>query len=119
MKIIRVGLVMCVFGAAAAAQESPMQFDESVVGKIAVLQNGHVSFDGKAVTIEQLRAKLSQLRARNGVVWYYREAAQKEPPAIADQVIQAIIDKKLPVSLSTKPDFSTVVSSDGSVKPRR
>jgi len=98
------------------AQEKPP--DETIVGQIAVLQNGGVSFDGHPVSIDQLRAKLSQLKARNGVVWYYREAGRKEPPAISDKVVDAIINYRLPVLLSDKPDYSTVVLPDRTVKPR-
>ena len=100
------------------AQNKPITFDENIVGKVAVLQNGRVTFDGKAVSIEQLRIKLTELKSKNGAVWYYREAPDKEPPAISTQVIQAVMDNNLPISLSTKPDFSTVVLPDGTVKPR-
>ena len=109
---------MLLFGTA-FAQDRTMQFNESIVGKLAVFQNGRVSFNGQAVTIEQLRPKLTELKKRNGVVWYYREAPEKEPPAISTQEIQAVIDNSLPLSFSTKPDFSTVALPDGTIKPRR
>lgn len=96
-----------------------MQFDEGIVGKVAVLQNGQVSFNGQAVTIQNLRLKLNELKTKNGVVWYYREAPEKEPPAISTEVMQSVIDARLPISLSNKPDFSTVVLPDGTIKPRR
>ena len=102
-----------------SAQEKTVQFNETIVGKLTVLQNGHVIFNGQAVTIEQLRPKLTELAEQNGVVWYYREAPEKEPPAVSRQVIQAVIDNKLPISFSTKPDFSTVALPDGTIKPRR
>ena len=101
------------------AQEKTMQVNENVVGKLAVLQNGSVSFNDQVVTIEQLRPKLIELKKQNGVVWYYRETPEKGPPAISTQVIQAVIDNKLPISFSTKPDFSTVALPDGTIKPRR
>ncbi len=33
-------------------------------------------------------------------------------------VIQSIVDAKLPVSVSSEADFSTVVLPDGTIKPR-
>jgi hypothetical protein len=46
-------------------------------------------------------------------VWYYREAAGHEPPPIAMQVIQEIVSARLPIRLSSKPDYS-----DSVVAPR-
>lgn len=91
---------------------------EGPVGKVALLQNGKVSFNGQAVSIEKLRAKLAELKKQDGTVWYYRETPQGEPPAIFTQVLEAIIENQLPVSLSTEPDFSTAVLPDGTVRPR-
>ena len=50
-------------------------------------------------------------------MWYYREPTA-EPHPIVTQVLEAITDAKLPISLSTEPDFSTVVGADGSVRAR-
>jgi hypothetical protein len=89
-----------------------------VVGKIAVTAKGDVSFDGKPVTIDVLKERLAGLKQRSGVVWYYREAGRGEPPAQATQVIKLVIDNRLPISMSTKPDFSDVLLPDGSTRPR-
>ncbi|MDR3386718.1 MAG: hypothetical protein P4L92_06655 [Rudaea sp.] len=96
-----------------------MKYNESVVGKVAVLQSGVVSYNGEAVNLHQLSSKLAALKAQNGVVWYYREAPEGSPPPISTQVIQLVIDNKIPISLSSEPDFSTVVQSDGTVKSRQ
>lgn len=88
------------------------------VMKIAVFADGRLTADGRQVTIEELSRDLAQLRKEHGSVLYYREDASSEPPPIATQVIKAIIDAHLPVSLSTKPDFSNVVLPNGSTRPR-
>lgn len=100
------------------AQSAAQPLMEGTVGKLAVFQNGRVTYDGRAVTIDDLRLKLAELKKQNGVVWYYREAPEKEPPTISTSVIQAVIDNKLPISFSTEPDFSTVALPDGTIKPR-
>jgi hypothetical protein len=97
------------------AQTKP---DESVVGRIAVTAKGTVSFDGAVITIDALKQKLSDLKKRNRVVWYYREAGKDEPPPQAMQVIKMIIDNRLPISMSTKPDYSDVLLPDRTTQPR-
>jgi len=87
--------------------------DQAVIVKISVLSNGDLLEDGQKVTIDQLAASLQKVKAANGKVWYYREAAGQEPPAIALQVMKALVDNRLPVSLSTKPDFSDYVDEKG------
>jgi len=98
-----------------AAQAKPAA---AVVGKIAVTAKGDVTFDGKPVTIDVLKERLADLKKRSGEVWYYREAGRREPPAQAMQVIKLVADNRLPVSVSTKPDFSDVLLPDGSTRPR-
>ena len=97
------------------AQTKP---DESVVGKIAITGKGIVSFDGTVTTVDALKEKLADLKKRNGVVWYYREAATDEPPTQAMQVMKLIVDNGLPISMSTKPDYSDVLLPDGTTRPR-
>ena len=100
------------FCAPATAQTKP------VVSKIAVTAKGDVSLDGKPVSIDVLKERLADLKQRGGTVWYYREAGRREPPAQAMQVIKLIADHRLPISMSTKPDFSDVLLPDGSTRPR-
>lgn len=88
------------------------------VGKIAVTARGVVSFDGAAITLDGLRLKLLDLKKRSGTIWYYREAAGSAPSAQATDVLKLIAESRLPISLSTKPDYSDVVLPDGTIRPR-
>jgi hypothetical protein len=88
------------------------------VAKVAVSADGRVELDGSVASLEELRAAFAELSRADGVVWYYREAADAEPHPLAMEVVQAIIDARLPVSMSTKPDFSDVVLPDGSRRAR-
>jgi hypothetical protein len=83
-----------------------------------VLANGTVLVDGQAATLEEVDAGLASTKEANGHVLYYREVAQGEAPAIAKQVIDRVLAHKLPVSLSSKPDFSDWVDAKGVSHPR-
>ena len=63
--------------------------------------------------MESLRESLKKLSQQKGVVWYYREAGMSEPPPEAKQVIQAVIDARLPIRLSSRPDYSDAIGKDG------
>ncbi len=87
------------------------------VAKIKVNQEGVIALNDQTVTLEQVKAFLSKLsESSSAAVWYYRENAEGEPHPNAMLVLQAIVDAKLPVKLSTKPDFSDSV---GPAEPPR
>ena len=101
-----------------AEMSGQVKTDEGPIGKIAVTARGVVSFDGAVITLDGLKSKLGDLKKRNGWIWYYREAAGGEPPAQAMQVLRLIAESRLPLSLSTKPDYSDEVLPDGTIRPR-
>jgi hypothetical protein len=98
--------------------QSPGTSAEPPIGKVRVYQSGKMTLDGRQVTIDEMRKGVSDLKKKNGVVWYFREAGEQEPHPNGPLVFQAIIDNKLPVSMSNKEDFSTVVLPDGTIRPR-
>jgi hypothetical protein len=83
------------------------------VVKIAVFADGRLTVDGSAATVESLRASLKHTTETHGTVWYYREGGQQEPPPVAMQVMQAIVEARLPVRLSSRPDYSDAIGPDG------
>lgn len=89
------------------------------VAKIKVDAAGEIWFDGTPTTLEGLGPVLAELRSRNGVVWYHRAAPGADPAPEAMAVIQLVVEHRLPISLSLRPDFSDVVRPDGSVSSRR
>ena len=78
--------------------------------KVTVLGDGAVLLDGKAVSLATLAEALDAAPRESAVVWYYRENGAAEPPETAMEVMKLIADRRLPVRLSTKPDFSDAAS---------
>jgi hypothetical protein len=99
--------------------ESPGAANPNVpVLKVAVYADGRLTVDGAASTVEALRESLRSLSERHGTVWYYREAAQKDPPPIAMEVINAVAGARVPVRLSSRPDYSDSIGPDGRPLPK-
>lgn len=81
--------------------------------KVAVFADGRLTVDGTAATIQSLQASLRAMSEKRGVVWYYREAGQQEPPPIAMEVVKTIADARLPIQLSSRPDYSDYIDEKG------
>jgi hypothetical protein len=86
-------------GTTAPAKDAP-------VLKIAVFSDGRLTVEGKPASLEQLKEMLRKLAEHQGVVWYYREASQHDPPPIVLEVLKEVVSFRLPIRLSTKPDYS-------------
>jgi len=86
--------------------------------KISVLASGTILLDGQETDLPQLEAALEKAKLEQSQVWYYRESAVAPPSAQALAVIQSVVRHKLPISLSSKPDFSDWVDGKGVSHPR-
>jgi hypothetical protein len=86
--------------------------------KITVMADGRITVDGNPATIDSLRLSLSRLAEQKGAVWYYREAGHAKASPEAAEVIQAVIDNRLPIRLSSRPDYSDVIGPDGSPRTK-
>jgi hypothetical protein len=86
--------------------------------KVSALANGEILLNGQPSSLDQLTARLSIAQKIQGKVFYYRETAEQEPHPNAMQAVERIIESKLPVSFSTKPDFSDYVDENGQSHPR-
>jgi len=89
-----------------------------MVMKIAILADGRITVNGEAAEMDSLRAALKRLAEQHGVVWYYREAAEGEPPAEAMHVLKAVVENRLPIRLSSRADFSDAIGADGRPLPK-
>ncbi len=86
--------------------------------RISALASGQILLNGAPADLDRLDAALLAAKDQNAIVWYYREAAAAEPPPQAMAVMQLIVKHKLPVSLSSKPDYSDYVDAKGASHPR-
>ena len=87
--------------------------------EVKVLANGNLFLDGMPATLDAIDGRFAELAKAKGGVWYYREALQAEPPPIASKVVKLAIKHRLPILISSKPDFSDSVDDKGVSHPRR
>jgi GTP cyclohydrolase II len=88
------------------------------VRRISVMATGKILLDRDEVTIAELKKALERVKTQRGIVWYYRESGKGDPPEQAIEVFNLIVEHKVPVSLSTRPDFSDFVDEEGRSQPR-
>lgn len=105
-------------GLVLVASLAPPASSAERIARIAVFSSGQVQLDGRPTSMPALDEELRKLKSDKGVVWYHRENPAGEPPPQGTAVIQLIIKHQLPVSLSTRPDFSDYVDDKGMSRPR-
>jgi len=97
----------------------PLTAAEPLVARVSALPSGELLLNGKPSDIRSIGAELGKIKERNGEVWYYRESSQVEPHPNAMAVVELVVKHRLPISMSTKPDFSDYVDRDGRSRPRK
>jgi hypothetical protein len=83
--------------------------EKTPILKIAVFADGRLTMDGEPSSLHKLQESLRKHAEKNGVIWYYRESGQQEPPPIAMEVLNELLVARLPIRLSSKPDYSDSV----------
>ncbi len=86
--------------------------------EVKVHANGEVFLDDEPATLDILDRRFAELVSAKGEVWYYREAGQEEPPPIVMDVLELVFKHGLPISMSSKPDFSDTIDDQGISRPR-
>ena len=112
LRTLGVLAVTCLQFVGCNRQSAAVSSDAPIL-KIVVMADGRITVDGSPATMESLRMSLKGLAERKGVVWYYRESGQKEPPRQAVEVVKAVIENRLPIRLSSRPDYSDAIGMDG------
>ena len=87
--------------------------------RISVLASGKILINGRESSFPEIKLALEKARNDKGAVWYYRENPRAEPSPQAMEVVKLIIANKLPVSFSSKPDFSDYIDEKGQSQPRK
>ena len=96
-----------------------MKTDRNPVLRISVLTSGKVLLNGKESDLPDVKKALAKARSEKAFVWYYREGGKGEPPQQAMEVIKLVIENNLPISMSSKPDFSDYIDDKGQSHPRK
>ena len=104
------GLLSFLLGGCSKSAPPGAPSPDAPVLKVAVFADGRLTVDGTAATIQSLQASLRTLSEKHGVVWYYREAGKQEPPPIAMDVMKAVVEARLPIRLSSRPDYSDSIT---------
>jgi hypothetical protein len=81
-----------------APQIVPTSTDNNA--KVKVMADGSVFLNGVEATIDDLKQEFERLSTVDGSVCYSREAADGEPHPIVEQVLNAVIESGLPITLS-------------------
>ena len=77
------------------------------------MSDGRITVDGSPATVDSVRQALKRLAEEKGVVWYYREASDAKGPPESTPVIQSVVENRLPIRLSTRPDYSDAIGPGG------
>jgi hypothetical protein len=78
--------------------------------KVSIIATGELLLDGLPITVASLEQVITQSEATNLIVWYYRENAVDEASPLAMEVLKLITERRLPIRLSSRPDFSDAVT---------
>jgi len=93
--------------------------DNSIVEiKISLLASGEILLDGQPVDLAQLDSRLSQASASQDQILYYKEDLRPDASPQSMEIVKLVIKHKLPISFSTKADFSDRVDQFGQTHPR-
>ena len=103
--------------ATSAAPSSSAQTTRRV--EVQVNSAGEIRVDSVLVSLDQVDKRFAKLAGEGGEVWYYREAPLGEPPPNAMRVIELVVKHRLPLSMSSKPDFSDYIDENGQSQPRK
>ena len=90
---------------------------EMRIVKVQALSDGSIMLDGRHTTVEELQRILAGA-PRQVTVWYYRDHPDQDPTEGQMKVIEAIAENSVPISLSSKPDFSDYIDVHGQSHPR-
>jgi len=80
-------------------RKEPVYEPKGPILKVFVTADGTILADGQPTTLEELKKKFAELKAKDGAVWYSRANPGGNPPPHAMEVIVAITEARLPVKL--------------------
>jgi hypothetical protein len=92
---------------------------DAPITRVSVLSSGKILVNDRPATSADVTRALEKARAQRGSVWFFRETTGAEPPPEAVEVFRLIVEHKVSLSLSTKPDFSDFIDDQGIARLRK
>jgi hypothetical protein len=83
---------------------------EPNVLKLSVHASGDLLLNGEPATMAEVQPAIENLAKEGGIVWYYRENAAGGAPPATKAILDLVVKYRLPVRLSSKPDFSDSIA---------
>ena len=119
ISIIILCFAIFIVGCKKQSDEQMQNISKGIILKISILQSGKVLVNSNESSLQDIEKRLLEIKDKNGVVWYYRENPQEEPTDIAMKIIELVVKYKVPISFSSKPDFSDTIDEHGASHPRK
>jgi len=83
------------------------------------MSDGDLIVDDVPLTLDQFQVKVDACDPNNSIVWYFRENPNApEPPPIALQALGIVMARRIPISMSSRSDFSDYIDDKGISRPR-
>ena len=103
--------LLLVLPLALAAQTQP-------IARVTALADGTLLLNGQPSSLAAIETEFKRLQAAKGAVMYHRENAKAPAGPEAMTVIDLVVKYGLPISLSSKSDFSDYIDANGQSHPR-
>ena len=88
------------------------------IARVTALADGRLLLNGQPSSLDAIETEFKRLQAAKGAVMYHRENARSEAGPEALSVIDLVKKYGLPISLSSKSDFSDYIDASGQSHPR-
>jgi hypothetical protein len=85
--------------------------------RLVLSEDGEVRFEDEALTLDELPAKVGEVKARGGSIWYHRAGPRDQRPPEAMQVLNILVEAQVPVQLYEDAEFTRPLGMNGGNAP--
>lgn len=85
--------------------------------RLVLAEDGDLTLDDESVTMEELPAKVGEVKARGGSIWYHRAGPRDQRPPEAMQVLNILVSAQVPVQLYEDAAFTRPLGMSGGNAP--
>jgi hypothetical protein len=85
--------------------------------RLVLSEDGDLSLDDESVTMDALPAKIGEVKARGGSIWYHRAGPRDQRPPEAMQVLNILVEAQVPVQLYEDAEFTRPLGMNGGNAP--